>query len=771
MTKLVLDDTNSGYNLSKINSNFSKIANAVNNTILSRDNPTGDANQMLVALDMNGKNVFNAGTVSAADVVMNNVSIGGIVSAAAASATAAAASAVVANTNAVAATATLNTFHQDYLGQSASDLDITSVHQGAIYYNTTTAELKYLRGGVWVSFPQANQIGRTQLVKPTDFTTGTTVLTLPVTSYTKTILWVMQDGVYTNPAFFTLTDQTHITLTTGVGSTVTRIEVAYVAPLASAIVDDNSITTAKLVDQVITNAKLADNSVGTLKIIDNSVSTSKLVDAAVTYAKLGDNAVILHNLGLGMITGSIAGLRGIGKTGPLSVSTTGYYTGGDGGGGVYYFDASDTTTVDNGGTVIVANDGGRWKLIHNKEVSVLQFGAKGIGIGFNDTTAFQKAIATGLKVRIPKSSTFYYITDAIPCNTPGQQITGDGKDISIIQIDTGFNMAALGLFPIGSGEEGPQFKDFQVAYVQPDTTSRAALTTYPPTFYNQISPRSTMENIKIVRASYIYNMKNNAGACNFTGCEFSWFNVAIDIDGALDSIKIDRCHFWPFGLTANQQTIFYDPSTIAINTGRADDLHVDNCLFINGTQIKSYVSGLGVTFGNIVNTDFDTNNGINIAGGQLQLSGCYFSASVASIISILVSGGTLAAASCKFAIGTTLTGAQVSATGGVLLLSSASFDTGATDMSCIGVSGATALISNCFFNRTANITPAKATINCSSGRISVNGCRHSDKGTGPGSFINIVTDDLHCITGNSPVGWAITLPATRPQLVSASNTS
>lgn len=59
MTKIVLQDTNSGYNLSKINSNFDAIEDYINNDVLSRQNPGGDPNQMLNDLDMNGNRVFN----------------------------------------------------------------------------------------------------------------------------------------------------------------------------------------------------------------------------------------------------------------------------------------------------------------------------------------------------------------------------------------------------------------------------------------------------------------------------------------------------------------------------------------------------------------------------------------------------------------------------------------------------------------------------------------------------------------------------------------
>lgn len=59
MTKIVLQDTSSGYNLSKINSNFDVIEEFINDKVLSRDNPTGDANQMVQTLDMNGQRIIN----------------------------------------------------------------------------------------------------------------------------------------------------------------------------------------------------------------------------------------------------------------------------------------------------------------------------------------------------------------------------------------------------------------------------------------------------------------------------------------------------------------------------------------------------------------------------------------------------------------------------------------------------------------------------------------------------------------------------------------
>lgn len=82
---------------------------------------------------------------------------------------------------------------------------------------------------------------------------------------------------------------------------------------------------------------------------------------------------------------SIITLRSLNKIQNTLAMTEGWASPGDGGGGYYYYDSTDTSSVDNGGTIIVATDGGRWKLIHFGEVSVLQFGA--IPNGIITTTA------------------------------------------------------------------------------------------------------------------------------------------------------------------------------------------------------------------------------------------------------------------------------------------------------------------------------------------------------------------------------------------------
>lgn len=62
MSKIDLDPITSGYNLSKINANFQKIEDELNNKVLYRNSPTGEPNGMSSNLDMNGNKILNVVT-------------------------------------------------------------------------------------------------------------------------------------------------------------------------------------------------------------------------------------------------------------------------------------------------------------------------------------------------------------------------------------------------------------------------------------------------------------------------------------------------------------------------------------------------------------------------------------------------------------------------------------------------------------------------------------------------------------------------------------
>lgn len=64
MTKLILDDTAGGYDLSTLNDNNDKIETEFQDKVLYRDNPIGEPNTMENDFDMNSNDILNAGTIN-----------------------------------------------------------------------------------------------------------------------------------------------------------------------------------------------------------------------------------------------------------------------------------------------------------------------------------------------------------------------------------------------------------------------------------------------------------------------------------------------------------------------------------------------------------------------------------------------------------------------------------------------------------------------------------------------------------------------------------
>ena len=54
-----MSNINGGYNLSAIEENFNKVATALNEKVLYRDNPVGEDNAVETDVDMNGKRIYN----------------------------------------------------------------------------------------------------------------------------------------------------------------------------------------------------------------------------------------------------------------------------------------------------------------------------------------------------------------------------------------------------------------------------------------------------------------------------------------------------------------------------------------------------------------------------------------------------------------------------------------------------------------------------------------------------------------------------------------
>lgn len=78
MSKVELDPITSGYNLSKINNNFQKVEDELNNKVLYRETTTGEPNSMGVNLDMDSNDILNVDELGANSVSTEVLEIGGV---------------------------------------------------------------------------------------------------------------------------------------------------------------------------------------------------------------------------------------------------------------------------------------------------------------------------------------------------------------------------------------------------------------------------------------------------------------------------------------------------------------------------------------------------------------------------------------------------------------------------------------------------------------------------------------------------------------------
>jgi hypothetical protein len=347
-------------------------------------------------------------------------------------------------------------------------------------------------------------------------------------------------------------------------------------------------------------------------------------------------------------------------------------------------------------------------------------------------------------------------------------IEGDGKGVTIIAIPSSFNLSAQGVFvcPGGPWVPGPQFRDFQINFAQPDTTDNSALTHYPAAFYCQSVARATWHRIKINAAMVGIDLRLNAAGASIVDCELCCFDWHIYLDGEADSITVQSCRFEPDLLTANQTTIYHGAAR-GILSGRCDDLHVIGCLFFCAIGIQLIVSadGTSSTIGNVTNCDFDTYAGINIAAGNLEVSGCDFTMGASTGYAVEMAGGNLSMSACWFLATVTLAGGmiQTSASVGITLQISASrFDMAAsTNHSAVAsFTNGIVILNGCHFNMPQTTRTLAAVSITDAVLLTMNGCRFTPKGAASGAALSVSLDGAHNVCGNVFGGWAASIPGT-----------
>ena len=408
-------------------------------------------------------------------------------------------------------------------------------------------------------------------------------------------------------------------------------------------------------------------------------------------------------------------------------------------------------------------------------VSVGDFGAVGNGIA-DDTAAIQAAINTGKRVYVPTGT--YRLSTALVFNTPGQMMSGDGRTGTIFLVDNinySFNLGATGVFVFSTGEPGPQLDNLQIKFVQPVTSTRSSLVAYPPAIYAQNIPRFSIYNCRIVQGMTGIDMRQNSGGATIDGLEMSCYSYGVRIDGSLDSVRIIRLQYWPFDIagTANE-SIYFDANNRGVESGRCDDLKIEDCLFINGGIQLSLISTVsGTTFGVCSNTDFDTYGYVNMAGGQMSFVNCYWTIGNANYQAIVVSGGILRVDCCDFQAAVALTNYMIAVSGGSTYtqITGCTFQNSGPGGGYIVVTAGDAIVNGNKFVTGANQvwTNSLIYINGSSPRATVVNNRSTDKGTGTGKFVIVTNDNWHMICNNAGIGWGYTYPGSYTQMIAANN--
>lgn len=353
----------------------------------------------------------------------------------------------------------------------------------------------------------------------------------------------------------------------------------------------------------------------------------------------------------------------------------------------------------------------------------------------DSTAAFVMAAADSSPFHIPSGT--YVISSPININFPGQLVTGDGRDRSIITVPPTFSGGAV--FICNTGEPGQQFRDFTLTFQQPNATPIQ----YPPGISG--TGRFRVRDCRISSAWIAIDMPGNCGGSTILDVEMSAYYRGIVIDGAEDSVRIRGLHFWPFDVPAALMS-YMSANATAIASARCDDLHIDDCLLLFGWGVSLSQSPSGTTFGRMTGTDCDSCSGLAMGAGNFSVSNCFFTQDLPTRQAILHTGGDLIVSGSMFSSPVLNNPVIQTSSPNFLILSNNSFQL---------PPGAT--------------MSAPAVLAMTGSRLTMTGNRASDCAGGVGNFVSLAEDGWHVVMGNTFMGWGAQIPANPVSTVYANN--
>jgi hypothetical protein len=195
-------------------------------------------------------------------------------------------------------------------------------------------------------------------------------------------------------------------------------------------------------------------------------------------------------------------------------------------------------------------------------------------------------------------------------------------------------------------------------------------------------------------------------------------------------------------------------------------------LFINGgIQLELQTTALGTTFGTCTDTDFDNTGSLNMTGGTMNMVACFFTIGNAAYSPIIIADGYLRVESCEFSAAVAVTNAFVRQSGGTtyVQMTNNTFRNSGPGGGFFSMSAGTAILSGNQFVVGANQSWTNPLVAVAGGRCTFVNNRSTDKGAGSGNLITVSADNWHVICNNAGVGWAYSLPSSRPSIIYANN--
>lgn len=288
------------------------------------------------------------------------------------------------------------------------------------------------------------------------------------------------------------------------------------------------------------------------------------------------------------------------------VYVQGYYAGADGGEGPFWYNSADTTSADNGGTIIVDASTRRWyRELGGQPMTWRQFGAKGVGSSFDDTTAMQACINVAQVTGYP-----------INGSSPGSYYTASGLFITAhIALRGGGYQADAGLFWVHNQNltQGTGWRSGvivcaptvnAVTILTNDAVEIDGVTIIYPT------PASPNSGISGILCQGIQSTGNLQIGTKISNC---W------ISGADHSITMSNCYAWFITdclITEHQTFGIYITNSTGSDFGSYGDYNISGNQFWSGSVTSPFahilLSAGGA--GRISNNKLNTGGSVNVAG-------------------------------------------------------------------------------------------------------------------------------------------------------------